>query len=116
MKTKFLVLALLSATFAAAASNLRFLADAPIAHMNAVDTALMADAIQQALSKNKDNEASNWKNQETGSKGTLIPLNTYDAYDTKCRKLKIHSEAGGESADSEFDFCITAEGEWKVLK
>lgn len=116
MKNRFLSLALLTATFTAAASNLGFLKDAPITHMDSTDTALMAETIQRSLTDSKDNEPASWENQNSGSKGTVTPLKTYDAYNTSCRRLRIQNEAGGESASSEFDFCLTKEGEWKVLK
>ncbi len=110
------MLTLLFTSFTVSGSNLGFLVDAPIANMDSTDTALMAKAIQRSLTENKDNEPEKWENQDSGNKGTLTPLKTYDAYNSRCRKLKIHSEAGGETAVSEFDFCLTESGEWKILK
>jgi surface antigen len=103
-------------SFSSGAANLRFLKDTPLANMNAADTELLADAIQTALTENRDNESLRWENPKTGSRGVLTPIQSYRAYNTHCRLLKILNKAGNESATSQFDFCQTEGGEWKVLK
>lgn len=101
---------------AAIAGNLNFLKDAPMAHMTAEDTELLRNSIQQVLNEADDGQTQEWKNPATGHGGSLSPVKTYSAYKTQCRTLKIVNQAGGETGNSQFDFCRDKDKSWKVLK
>ena len=111
-----LILAICWPTFSGAV-NLNFLRHSPASKLTAEDTALLSAAVQHALNHNEDNTTHRWHNPETEHCGELTPLNTYTAYGTTCRKLKIHNRTEIENGSLEFDFCQDPEtGEWKILR
>ena len=112
----FLILSLVLAQQAVLALNLGFLKNAPISKMNADDTSMLSAAIQQALTDNTDNQELSWNNDKTGSNGTVKVLRSYEAHNTNCRTILLYNVSHGESATSQFDFCRSRNGEWKVLK
>jgi surface antigen len=97
----------------AAAQNLGFLRDAPIARMNREDTGMLTRNYQQALDSLPDGHTNAWTNPKTGSSGTATPLKTTKEKGMTCRLLEITNQAGGLSGRSELTFCKTKDG-WKI--
>ena len=97
----------------AAAQNLGFLKDSPVARMNREDTAMLARNYQQALDSLPDGHTNTWTNPKTGSSGTATPLKTMQEKGTTCRVLEMTNQAGGLSGRSEWTFCKTKDG-WKT--
>jgi surface antigen len=98
----------------AQAGNLMFLKDSAISKMSDADVDLMNDTATQALDNAADGEARRWANAETGAKGVLTPLATFDADGGVCRKLEIFNEVKGTVGRSVFDFCRQPDGSWKI--
>jgi len=97
----------------AAAQNLGFLQDSPVARMNREDTAMLARNYQQALESLPDGHTNAWTNPKTGSSGTATPLKTTKDKGMTCRLLEMTNHAGGMSGRSEWTFCKTKDG-WKT--
>ncbi|HET9042014.1 MAG TPA: RT0821/Lpp0805 family surface protein [Burkholderiales bacterium] len=97
----------------AAAQNLGFLQDSPVARMNREDTAMLARNYQQALDALPDGHTNTWTNPKTGSSGTATPLKTMREKGTTCRVLEITNYAAGQSGRSEWTFCKTKDG-WRT--
>ena len=72
------------------------------------------DQLVKSLDDAGDGEAVRWENATSGAGGLLTPLSTSERDGSVCRRLRIQNAVGGQSANSEFDFCRQADGTWKV--
>lgn len=117
MKRKILVVLLLfGLTPAAFAFNLLFLRDSPVAQFTPEDTGLMVENFYHAMNENEDGEIAEWKNEDSGNFGSILPLNTTQEGDSKCRRVVIENSARGLHAKSEYKFCKAPEGKWLVTQ
>jgi surface antigen len=75
---------------------------------------VMHDAARHALNYGKDGESTRWENPETGAKGILTPLDSYEEKEMFCRRLEAFNEVGGASGRSVFVFCRQEDGNWLI--
>ena len=97
------------------ASNYRFLSDsAVISKYNDQDMELLMSNIQKTLNENKNGEVVKWFNKETGHNGELTPLSNFSKYNMQCRKLRVVNRADNKEGVSNFNYCKTKDGPWKI--
>ena len=102
-------------TQSAAASNLRWLDNAPVRYFTDKDWELLNTARNRALSEAKDGETVSWENPESKSSGSLTPLSTYSSGGLKCRSLEISNKAIGSTGNTIFEFCQNSGGKWGAI-
>ncbi|MCB1784934.1 MAG: hypothetical protein KDJ33_01705 [Gammaproteobacteria bacterium] len=105
---------LIATISSASAGNVFFMKDSPLANMGEGDLEAFRSAARRALDDAGDGEAVRWENATSGAGGLLTPLSTSERDGSVCRRLRIQNAVGGQSANSEFDFCRQADGTWKV--
>jgi len=108
------IAALICITATAHAGNVRFLKDSAISKMTDADLELLRSSARNVLEYAADGESRRWENSQTGAKGVLTPLTTFDRDGAPCRKLEVFNEVKGVAGRSVFDFCRQADGTWKV--
>ena len=97
------------------ASNLRFLEYSPSTYFNDEDWRLVRAAVDDALENKQAGETVTWKNQDTGSHGQITPLESFEKYDTACRRVRMTNEANNIKATRIVDLCKDkSSGEWKI--
>ena len=109
-----LISALLTCSFNASASNLKWLEYAPTSKFTQTDWDIAKNAAKKALNDADDGETISWKNDQSGNNGTLTPLNSREQNGKPCRDLKIHNNAGSLSGNASYTFCKQADGRWKT--
>ena len=111
-----LAAATLLVTSQAQAFNLLFLKDSPVADFDSVDTGLMVETFYHAMNDTEDGTVSEWKNEDSGHYGSIIPSATSIDGDRTCRDVKIENHARNNSAVSNLRFCKTQGERWAVVK
>lgn len=106
--------ALLVAT-QAQAFNLLFLKDSPVADFDSVDTGLMVENFYHAMENTDDGVVSEWKNEDSGNFGSVVPSGTTVEGDQTCREARIENHAESNSAVSNLKFCRTVGERWSVV-
>ena len=106
-------LTLLSAL--AHASVYGFLDQGAMRYFEGEDAALMSAAIDAALAAPTDSEARSWRNDATGSHGSVTVLRTFSDHGRNCRRIEIQNHAGGTDGRAVADMC-QIDGVWKVLR
>ena len=97
------------------AANMQFLKYSPVASFSSEDFEMLQTTADKALQDNEDGQISEWKNPETGSSGSITPLNTSTIDGMHCRKTKIVNHSKHQSGHSTFTFC-KVDKQWKILK
>ena len=111
-KHRFLVIFALLLPLAATAGNYSFMADAPITRFNDQDKAMYKAAIDQALAGDGQGQPVDWKNDKTGSSGSVTARAT-DKPD--CRLLALSTRHAGLRNEAEHRVCKVG-GKWKIAK
>jgi surface antigen len=109
-----LVIAACTLAPAALAQNLGFLADAPMARMNAEDVRLLTQNYLEALDNLPDGHTNAWLNSKTGHSGTATPQKSFARAGRKCRLVEFTNAAGGLTGRGEFTFCKQPDGTWRI--
>jgi surface antigen len=107
-------LALLGVTTLVSASNVQWLRDTAMSNMTEQDMEILRDAARNVLNYGPDGESKRWENKETGAKGILTPLDSFEQNDQFCRRLEAFNEVGGASGRSVFVFCRQEDGDWLI--
>ncbi|MDX1432538.1 MAG: RT0821/Lpp0805 family surface protein [Gammaproteobacteria bacterium] len=98
------------------ASNLRFLEYSPSAYFNDEDWKLMRAAVSDALDNKPAGETVTWRNDDTGHHGAITPLESFEQFNTTCRKVRVSNEAGDVKATRLVNLCKDIKsGEWKIV-
>ncbi|RZT95176.1 RT0821/Lpp0805 family surface protein [Rivibacter subsaxonicus] len=95
----------------AVAGNYSFMADTPISRFNDADRALYKAAIDKALTTDALGQPVEWKNDKTGSSGSVTPK----AADGECRLLAVSTRHAALHNEGEHKLC-RVNGKWKVAK
>jgi surface antigen len=96
------------------ASNVQWLRDTAMSNMTEQDMEILRSAARNVLNYGPDGESKRWENKETGAKGILTPLDSFEQNDQFCRRLEAFNEVGGASGRSVFVFCRQEDGEWLI--
>ena len=94
------------------AQNLNFLRESPIAWLDDNDEAILRATIDSVLEA-PDGTATDWQNPATGAKGRVQVLDTHEAYDTSCRRIKMRNEAKGRKSGGTYRLCRSDDGRWR---
>lgn len=98
------------------AANLGFLQYSPSAYFDDEDWSLVRAAVDDALENKKTGETVTWRNDKTGSHGEITPLETFEKFDTSCRRVRMSNEAKNIKATRLVDLCRDkSSGEWKIV-
>jgi len=108
------VLALTVITTTVSASNVQWLRDTAMSNMTEQDMEVMRQTARNVLNNGADGESERWENKETGAKGVLTPLDSFEQNDQICRRLEAFNEVGGASGRSVFVFCRQEDGNWLI--
>lgn len=83
--------------------------------LTASDRAMMVETAQAALESNKSGEGANWSNPESGHRGTVTPVATFDE-DTErpCREYQQTVTVGGKTGVAYHTACRAADGTWTI--
>ena len=103
-------------TAQAQAFNLLFLKDSPVADFDSVDTGLMVEAFYHAMNDTEDGVASEWKNEDTGHYGVIVPSATAVEGSQTCRDVMIENHSKDNTAVSNLRFCKTDGDRWAVVE
>jgi surface antigen len=108
------LLTLMGITTLVSASNVQWLRDTAMSNMTEQDMEILRSAARNVLNYGPDGESKRWENKETGAKGILTPLDSFEQNDQFCRRLEAFNEVGGASGRSVFVFCRQEDGEWLI--
>lgn len=97
----------------AAAVNVLFTNEMPIAHMTSEDLRILETALFETLDTAPDGETRHWENPRTQAHGDLTPRSSFTEAGLPCRMIEIENSAGGRNNRSTFSLCKSADG-WKV--
>lgn len=101
------------ATSVQAQSNLRFLQNTPISKFKGADTELLTKALNQALDNGEDGTPVTWKNNDTGSSGSITPSKDPEGR-SNCRKALVKNRHQKLYNATEAVFC-KANDKWKLV-
>ena len=68
------------------------------------------------LEKNHTNQASSWKNPDSGNNYTVTPIKTYEVADGPCREFTLDANIGGKTQESYGTACRQQDGSWKMIQ
>jgi len=104
------------ATGAPAQGNLGFLRNTPLQSFNEQDRALLREAMAEVLNSSDPTASRTWKNDATGSGGTIQSLARFDTPDGReCRQLHMQNRrTRGESDALTMSVCRDDDGEWRA--
>jgi surface antigen len=94
------------------AQNLNFLRESPIGWLDDQDRAILRATIDAVMAA-PDGTTTDWLNPETGSRGRLQVLDTFEDFGTTCRKLKMLNEAKSRKAGAIYQLCLSSDGQWR---
>ncbi len=100
---------------AASASTYGFLDQGAMRYFSAEDTRLMSGTLNAVLTDPADRQPHEWRNDETGSRGSVIATATFTTDGLTCRRITIQNHARGIDGRSIADMCDVG-GVWKVLR
>ena len=90
------------------------LKNTPGSKFNDADIALMRARVVEALKSDKDGEVLEWKNDKTGSSGSVVPMNRLSWNGMDCRRLRIANAHADLKAQGVYKFC-DKDGKWKLV-
>lgn len=71
---------------------------------------------RKALDEGESGVTMDWENPETGTHGSLTPMEPFDKAGQTCRKLQIKNFANNLEGGATHIFCRQADGSWLVAK
>lgn len=96
-----------------AQTNLGDLRDAPSAKFTPQDFEMLWAAVDEVSRTKQKGTTKNWKNDATGSGGTIKLLNVFTSTDGRdCRRLRIDNYAKTLKGSTKQIVCAGADGKW----
>jgi surface antigen len=68
------------------------------------------------LESNRTNQASSWKNPDTGNNYTVTPTKTYEVAEGPCREFTLDANVGGKPQELYGTACRQQDGSWKMVQ
>ncbi len=90
------------------------LGDSPFGEFSESDLSLFEAARNEALEKREEGSTVSWSNPDTGSSGSVTPIETRRGGGDLCRLLRVVNRVDGQMGESEFWFCRQPDGSWKI--
>lgn len=109
-------MALLGTTLPATSANLGFLKDTPISRFNKADMDMLNATLDLALESSPDGTASEWKNEKTGSSGTITPQKSLETGGKKCREVLVVNQHKTLKGEGTYTLCRVAEKKWVLSR
>ena len=98
----------------ASAANVRWLQDSAMANMTPEDMDALRKAARNVLDYGPDGQPRRWENAETGARGVVTPLDTFEQDGMFCRRLEAFNEVKGISGRGVHVFCRQEDGTWRI--
>jgi surface antigen len=114
MKRFLVAVALTLAAGGAGAFPLMFLGNSVLQWLTPADAQMLSDALDAALSAEKEGTEQTWSNPSSGASGTVTFRRAFMRGDTPCRTLQIQTTAQAITGGGVFDFCQQANGAWTL--
>lgn len=77
------------------------------------DWALLKETARKVLNELPDREQANWSNPETGNRGSVVALATFQHEGRKCRQAAMRNLTfRGRDDRSAYTLCQQADGDW----
>lgn len=87
------------------------------ASMDEQDKIKMKQSSHNALEYSKSGHTSNWRNPDSGNKGTITPYQAYkDNRGQYCREYSQSITVGGKTQQGYGTACRQDDGSWKIIK
>jgi hypothetical protein len=81
--------------------------------LNALDVALLEQAVRQVLETQKQSESAVWADAESGQSGRATVLRVYEQNGMRCAEIE-HVFTTGNANRYVVPFCRIASGEWRI--
>lgn len=78
------------------------------------DKALLAQSSQKALELAPTGNAVAWNNPDSGNRGTVTPIKTFERGNTYCREYVQEVVIGGEKQKAYGTACRKPDGQWEI--
>lgn len=105
----------LISTAPAAAQNMGFLGNSPVAYFTEEDVKIFHETGRVALDTLKPGKVTKWENPATGARGKIKVLQAFVTQDGRtCKRVGIHNQARGVEGESRMTLCRAPEGRWQV--
>ncbi len=99
----------------AAAQNMAFLGNSPIAYFTPDDMALFQKTGREVLETLNPGKVKQWENPTTGARGKFKVLKSFATADGRpCKRLGIYNKARGVEGESKLTLCKATDGRWQV--
>lgn len=86
------------------------------ASLDQYDKELLSKATYNALESQRIGEASEWRNPDTGHRGTVVPTKTYQSATGRyCREFQQTVTIGNEAKEAYGTACRQPDGSWKII-
>ena len=83
--------------------------------LDQVDKQRMQKTAQTSLENNKVGETASWSNPDSGNKGTVTPVKTYQTAEGQyCREYQQTVTIGGKTEEAYGTACRQPDGTWKI--
>ena len=86
----------------------------PLSVFTDTDWEMMRENARATLDEAADGKTSSWENPDTGHKGAVSVLSTYEEGGRRCRKAKFTNEARGMTGIQTHRLCKVEDGTWKI--
>lgn len=81
------------------------------------DKLLMARTTQSSLETGRSGQSSEWKNPDTGNRGTITPQPSYKSSGGQdCREFTQTIYVGGKSETAKGTACRNPDGTWRIIR
>lgn len=113
LRASLFALSMFSFSQPSVSANLAFMQDTAGQYFNSQDWELFGVSVQQALNTKPNGRSEVWRNPNTGSGGTLMPINSMKKNGTICRNLQITNRSHHRADQYVFMYCKYRSG-WKI--
>jgi surface antigen len=101
---------------AAPAAAVKWMRDAAVTEFANSDWDLLRSEVNRVLEEAEDGEQVNWKNPETGNRGALKVIMSFEWNDQRCRRLAaLNVTKKGTRGVMNHNLCRQADGAWKFV-
>jgi surface antigen len=81
------------------------------------DKLIMAKTTQTSLEKGRSGQSAEWKNPDTGNRGTITPKPSYKSSSGQdCREFTQTIYVGGKSETAKGTACRNPDGTWRIIQ
>ena len=93
-----------------------WMGDSAYAQFNEADTTLLRAALDQALASPIEGTPVSWRNERSGSSGSIEPIASDLHNGVRCRDLKVVNRHRRQEGEGRYRFCQPEGGAWKLVQ